>query len=124
MLAQFSPFILAPTEEFFILNLERTKMKLAIIALASCISITGCATNDQERRAARGALIGAAGGAIISSATGGDPWAGAAAGAAGGAAFGYVTADGKQRRLERDRSGRPYWVDERGRRQYLNHDRN
>lgn len=82
----------------------------------------GCASNDQERRAARGALIGAAGGAIISSATGGNPWAGAAAGAAGSAAIGYVTADGKQRRVGRDRSGRPYWIDERGRRTYLNDD--
>lgn len=96
-------------------------MKLAFMALAFCLMATGCATSHDERKAAvRGALIGAAGGAIVSSVAGGDPWAGAAAGAAGGAALGYITADGKQRRVTRDRYGRPYWVDDGGRWQYLN----
>lgn len=95
-------------------------MKLIVTALFFCVVFSGCSSHDPERRAAaRGALIGAAGGAIVSSMAGGDPLAGAAAGAAGGAALGYITADGKERRVERDRYGRSYWVDEHGRRRYV-----
>lgn len=95
-------------------------MKRLIPAFAALVLITGCASsNPESRAAARGALVGAAGGALVSSMSGGDPWAGAAVGAAGGAAVGYIAADGKQRRVERDRNGRSYWVDDHGRRRYV-----
>lgn len=100
--------------------MKHIAFKPLICACASLVLITGCASRDPERRAAmQGALIGAAGGAIVSSMSGGDPWAGAAVGAAGGAAVGYITADGKQRRVERDQYGRSYWIDEQGRYRYL-----
>lgn len=79
--------------------------------------LAGCASDRIQRRdATRGALIGAAAGGVLSAATGGDFVEGLAAGAAGGAVIGYVTSDGKRHEVYRDRRGRGYWVDDRGRR--------
>jgi len=87
-----------------------------IIAPLLALAVTGCASNADRRAAVRGALIGAAGGAAVSAITGGDLAEGAAIGAAGGAAIGVITQDGRKREVYRDRDGRRYWVDDRGRR--------
>lgn len=95
-------------------------MKKVLAILAFGLILSGCAARHHEREAAaRGALIGAAGGAIVSSIAGKDPLAGAAIGAAGGAAVGLITAEGKQRRINRDRHGRAYWIDDHGRWRYV-----
>jgi osmotically inducible lipoprotein OsmB len=99
-------------------------MKSMAISLCLGLALCGCAANRHEKHAAvRGALLGAAGGAIISSVAGGDPVAGAAVGAAGGAALGMITADGKPRRVSRDQYGRSYWVDDHGRWRYVSEHR-
>lgn len=90
-----------------------------IIAPLLAIAVTGCVSNDDKRAAVRGALIGAAGGAAVSAITGGDLAEGAAIGAAGGAAIGVITQDGRKREVYRDRDGRRYWVDDRGRRRHM-----
>lgn len=94
--------------------------KLVIMAtLASSLAVAGCASDNGERRAiTRGALIGAAGGAVVSGVTGGDLVKGAAIGAAGGAVIGAITHDGKRRDLYRDDRGNEYWIDDDGRRRY------
>jgi len=71
---------------------------LAIIALASTVGMSGCASmNDSERNVLGGAAIGALGGAAIGAATGGSVGTGAAIGAAVGAGGGYLY-DRDQRR--------------------------
>jgi len=91
-----------------------------VIALVSALSmvIGGCASTSrrEERAAVRGALIGAAGGAVLSAATGGDLATGAAIGAAGGAAIGVITQDGRKREVYRGNDGRRFWVDDNGQR--------
>lgn len=94
-----------------------------IIAPVLAVAVAGCASNADQRAAVRGALIGAAGGAVVSAATGGDLAKGAAIGAAGGAAIGVITQDGRKREVYRDRDGRRYWVDDRGRRRHLSNRR-
>ncbi|MEJ1170330.1 hypothetical protein [Variovorax sp. CCNWLW235] len=99
----------------------RLKGNLLVLAVAAALTftLTGCAVDRHERRAAiKGALIGAAGGAAISAMTGGDVAAGAAIGAAGGAAVGVITHDGRERRVYNDR-GRRYWQDDYGQRRYI-----
>lgn len=97
----------------------KLKISLVVVALAASMTLTGCAMDRHERRAAvRGALIGAAGGAAISAMTGGDVATGAAIGAAGGAAVGVITQDGRERRVYNDQ-GRRYWQDDRNQRRYL-----
>lgn len=99
-------------------------MKAFVVVLGVSVFAAGCASHHSDRRAAaRGALVGAAGGALVSSIAGGDPWTGAAAGAAGGAALGYITSEGQQRQVHRDRHGRDYWIDDRGRWRYTNEGR-
>lgn len=90
-----------------------------ILAPVLAIAVSGCASNADQRAAVRGALIGAAGGAVVSAATGGDLAEGAAIGAVGGAAIGVITQDGRQRKVYRDRDGGRYWVDDRGRRRHM-----
>lgn len=86
-----------------------------LVVPALALGVAGCANRANERAAVRGALIGAAGGAVLSAATGGDALQGAAIGAAGGAAVGVITEGGRQRKVYRRREGGRYWVDERGR---------
>lgn len=94
-------------------------MKMLIAVALSLSLLGGCAGTRAERHgAARGALIGAAGGAVISAMTGGGPVQGAAVGAAGGAAVGAITADGRDRRTYRDDRAR-YWTDDRNQRRYV-----
>jgi len=59
------------------------------LAAASALFLAGCGT-DPGDRAASGALLGAAGGAVIGGAAG-NPALGAAAGAVGGAVIGAAT---------------------------------
>ena len=89
-----------------------------MIAAAVALSVAGAtpAFAQSAGQIAKGALIGAGGGAvagaIIPGLSTGD---GALIGAAGGAA---ITALNKKHRYYRDNYGRKYWVDNRGRRHY------
>ncbi len=84
--------------------------KLMIAALASGLALTGCATDPntgQQRlnKSAIGALAGAAGGATISKATGGDKTGrDAAIGAALGAGVGYYM-ERQAKQLEQQMAG-------------------
>ena len=91
-------------------------MKIIIAGLASALLLTGCATDG----IGRGALIGGAGGAAVGAITGEDVVKSAAVGAVAGAAIGYITADGRKREVYRDNDGNRYWVDDDGRRRYVN----
>lgn len=96
--------------------MKNIKAIAAISALSMLIG--GCASTSRrdERAAFRGAVIGAAGGAVLSAATGGDLATGAALGAAGGAAIGVITQDGRKREVYRGSDGSRFWVDDSGRR--------
>jgi hypothetical protein len=88
------------------------KMILLVTGLAAAASVGGCAretTRDGLRGAGFGAVGGAVAGALVAE--------GAAIGAAGGAAVGVATSDG-DRRWQRDRRGREYYIDRNGRRVY------
>ena len=63
-----------------------------LLMSALCLSLAGCGHSAGER-ALTGGAIGAGTGAIISGATGGSPWTGAAIGGAAGAIGGAATAD-------------------------------
>ena len=65
---------------------KTTKLTLTLVAVssASLILFTGCANKTQS-----GAAIGAGTGAVISKATGGSAWTGAAIGGLAGGAIGY-----------------------------------
>lgn len=93
-------------------------MKKTLVALtAMSVMVAGCSTTRGDvGDTARGALIGAAGGAAISAVTGGDVVEGAAIGGAAGAVIGYITRDGKRREVYRDNRGNRYWIDDDGRR--------
>jgi osmotically inducible lipoprotein OsmB len=80
---------------------------LLVLGFAAALLAAGCGTNQGDR-AASGALIGAAGGAIIGGATG-NAGAGAAIGAVGGAVVGAAT-DPCDLDL-----GDPFWRDHDGR---------
>ena len=74
---------------------------LSIIALASAVTIAGCA-NDPNRNTKRGAVIGAVAGGVLGHQVDGDKgrYIGAAVGAiAGGAAGNYM--DRQRRELEK-----------------------
>jgi osmotically inducible lipoprotein OsmB len=94
-----------------------------ILVPVMSLAIAGCTGRAEERAAVRGALIGAAGGAALSAATGGDPLKGAAVGAVGGAAIGVITQDGRERKVYRHRNGRRFWLDDRGRERFLGDER-
>lgn len=67
-------------------------MKKTLIALTVATLLAGCVVDPHTARSgARGALIGAAGGAAISALTGGNLAQGAALGAAAGATVGVAT---------------------------------
>ena len=90
---------------------------LLIAGLAAAASVGGC-SRETTREGLRGAGIGAVGGAVAGAIVPGLGVAeGAAIGAAGGAVVGAATSDG-DRRWERDRRGREYYIDRNGRRVY------
>ncbi len=101
-------------------------MRVLTAGIIPMLLLSACATDRQSRQdqraAARGALIGAGAGAVFGAITGGDPLAAAAVGAAGGAAIGVITQDGKQRRVYRTESGERYWINDRGERRTLSDD--
>jgi hypothetical protein len=71
----------------------------AIIALATTMGLSGCASmSDSERHVLGGAAIGAAGGAAVGALTGGSVGTGALIGGALGAGGGYL--------YDRDQRGR------------------
>ena len=78
--------------------------------LLCALLASGCGTNPGDR-AVSGAMLGAAGGALIGAATG-NPSAGAAIGAVGGAVIGATTNP-----CDLD-LGSPYWRHHGGRRSY------
>jgi osmotically inducible lipoprotein OsmB len=70
-----------------------TMRKLFVTGLlCSTLALSACGTSPTER-ALSGGAIGAGTGAVISGATGGSPWTGAAIGGAAGAIGGAATAD-------------------------------
>lgn len=86
----------------------------AVGAMMLATAVAGCSstTTPQERSAGTGALVGAAGGALVGQAIGRDTKStviGAASGALLGAAVGTATAPrGQEMCRYRDRSGRVY----------------
>ena len=102
--------------------------KAALAALLATGTLTACTTDRYGDRhlnnTGQGALVGAAGGAVIG-AIAGDPLAGAAIGAAGGAVVGaikddnrYEERDGRRYYYDRDRRDRRYYYNERRERVY------
>lgn len=90
---------------------------LIAAGLAAATSVGGCA-RETTRDGLRGAGFGAAGGAVAGALIPGlGVVEGAAIGAAGGAVVGAATSEGN-RKWERDRRGREYYVDENGNRVY------
>ena len=90
---------------------------LLIAGLAAAASVGGC-SRETTRDGLRGAGIGAVGGAVAGAVIPGLGVAeGAAIGAAGGAVVGAATSDG-DRRWQRDRRGREYYIDRNGNRVY------
>ncbi len=87
---------------------------LAVAAVMLGTTLAGCSetTSPQQRSAGTGALVGAAGGALVGQAIGGDTRstvAGAAGGALLGAAVGTATAPrGREYCRYRDYNGRIY----------------
>lgn len=86
----------------------------AIAAALLAVALAGCASTEREQRAGTGALVGAAGGALVGQALGRNT-ASTVVGAAGGALLGAAvgTATTPQRRVEelcryRTRDGRVY----------------
>jgi len=75
------------------------KSTFAIIALATTVGLSGCASmTDSERHVLGGAALGAAGGAAVGALTGGSVGTGALIGGAVGAGGGYL--------YDRDQRGR------------------
>ena len=89
-------------------------VKTAILVLLGATSLTACTTDryghERLNGTGRGALIGAAGGAVVGALTG-NVAAGAAIGAAGGAVVGTIDDDNRYE----DRNGRRYYYDRRDR---------
>lgn len=63
------------------------RVKIAVVALATTLSLAAC-TDPAMNDVAAGAAVGAVGGAIIADMTGGDALEGAIIGGAGGAIVG------------------------------------
>jgi outer membrane lipoprotein SlyB len=99
------------------------KLQLAALAVASSsmILMSGCASTGTSQTT-DGALIGAAGGALLGQAIGrntGSTLAGAAIGGLAGAAIGN-NEEKKSRRYYRDSRGYTYYIGSDGRRYYQN----
>ena len=99
------------------------KLHLATLALASAFMIlmSGCASTGTSQTT-DGALLGAAGGALVGQAIGrntGSTLAGAAIGGLAGAAIGN-NEEKKNRRYYRDERGYTYYIGNDGRRYYKN----
>ena len=90
---------------------------LLIAGLTATVGVGGC-SRETTRDGLRGAGFGAAGGAVAGALIPGLGVAeGAAVGAAGGAAVGVATSEG-DRKWQRDRRGREYYIDRNGNRVY------
>jgi len=98
--------------------MKQFHITLLTIATASLI-LSGCASTGTTQTT-DGALIGAAGGALLGQAIGhntGSTLAGAAIGGLAGAAIGH-NEEKKERRYYRDSHGYVYYIDHDGRRHY------
>ncbi len=95
----------------------KTSKMIAMAIALSAAAASGPAFAQSAGKIAKGALIGAGGGAVagalIPGLSTGD---GALIGAAGGTAI--TVLNNKNHRYYRDNRGRKYWVDKRGRRRY------
>ncbi len=99
--------------------MKKTSLTLLCAASASLILMTGCASTGTSKTT-DGALIGAAGGALVGQAIGrntGSTLAGAAIGGLAGAAIGN-NEEKKDRRYYRDSRGYTYYIGSDGRRYY------
>jgi hypothetical protein len=70
------------------------RLQVAFASALICVSLSGCATSEQDRRAGTGALIGGGAGALAGQAIGGNTGAtivGAGAGALLGAVLGTAS---------------------------------
>jgi len=98
------------------------KLNITILTLASTslIALTGCVSTGSQT--GDGAVLGAAGGALVGQAIGrntGATLAGAAIGGLAGAAIGN-NEEKKSRRYYRDERGYTYYIGSDGRRYYTN----
>jgi uncharacterized protein YcfJ len=92
------------------------RLNIAVAAILAAATLAGCAATEQDQRAGTGALVGAAGGALLGQAIGGNTEStliGAAGGALAGAAVGAATTPKGSRNGDslcryRDRYGRIY----------------
>jgi len=99
--------------------MKKTDFTYLSVAVAALISLGGCASTGTTKTT-DGALIGAAGGALIGQAIGhdtGSTLAGAAIGGLAGAAIGH-NEEKKERKYYRDSYGHLYYVGSDGRRYY------
>ncbi len=99
--------------------MKKTHLAILSVASISLIAMTGCASTGTSKTT-DGALIGAAGGALIGQAIGrdtGSTLAGAAIGGLAGAAIGN-NEEKKDRRYYRDERGYTYYIGSDGRRYY------
>jgi len=99
--------------------MKKSHSVLLSVMGASLIAMTGCASTGTSKTT-DGALIGAAGGALLGQAIGhdtGSTLAGAAIGGLAGAAIGH-NEEKKDRRYYRDASGYVYYIGRDGRRHY------
>jgi osmotically inducible lipoprotein OsmB len=100
--------------------MKKLHLTTLLIAGTSMILMTGCVSTGSQT--GDGALIGAAGGALVGQAIGhntGATLAGAAIGGLAGAAIGN-NEEKKNRRYYRDERGYTYYIGNDGRRYYQN----
>jgi osmotically inducible lipoprotein OsmB len=100
--------------------MKKLHLTTLLIASTSMILMTGCVSTGSQT--GDGALIGAAGGALVGQAIGhntGSTLAGAAIGGLAGAAIGN-NEEKKSRRYYRDERGYTYYIGSDGRRYYTN----
>jgi outer membrane lipoprotein SlyB len=102
-----------------VIPMKKSHLAILTIIGASLITMTGCASTGTSKTT-DGALIGAAGGALLGQAIGhntGSTLAGAAIGGLAGAAIGN-NEEKKDRRYYRDERGYTYYIGRDGRRHY------
>ena len=100
--------------------MKKLQWATLVVASTAMISMTGCVSTGSQT--GDGAVVGAAGGALLGQMVGGDTkatLAGAAIGGLAGAAIGN-NEEKKNRRYYRDSRGATYYLDSNGRRHYTN----
>ena len=80
-----------------------THFKHFVIGLAACLTLAGCASNQEQQDRTTGAVVGCAGGAIVGALIGGSR--GAAIGCAAGGLIGWGTVKMTQYNASQQRSG-------------------